>query len=173
MVEIKSLLGNVLREVDADNLSNASLSSADLRNANLRYANLSSADLRSTNLFYANLSYADLRYADLFYANLGYANLRYADLRGADLSYADLINADLRSTKINWNSHSLIAEILRQKAENDYKRRMIAGLILVSTDWCWKDFLALPISKKDKAWVFSVLKEYVTNDNPAPIKLEV
>jgi hypothetical protein len=97
--------GDVLKEVDAANLSganlsSANLSSADLRSADLRGADLSSADLRGANLRGADLSSADLRGANLRGANLSGANLSSADLRGADLSSADLRGEKLKSTPV-------------------------------------------------------------------------
>jgi len=73
----------------------ASLSGADLQDADLRGADLSGANLQDADLQYADLRGADLQDADLSGADLSGANLRDADLRGADLSGADLRGADL------------------------------------------------------------------------------
>ena len=88
------------------------------------------ADLRGAYLVCANLEGADLRGADLKYANLRGANLGGACFVGADLS-----NTNLEGAILNWQSHPLIAVILLQHNE-----RRLAGLVLVSTDWCWDDF---------------------------------
>ncbi len=70
MIEIRNLNGQVLRKVEADNLSGADLSGADLRYADLSGAGLSGADLRYANLSGANLSGADLSGANLSGARL-------------------------------------------------------------------------------------------------------
>ena len=82
------------------NLSGANLSEAYLFNADLRFATLDSANLRDANLGGANLSIAKLRGASLagawlFNANLSGADLRLAKLRDADLSDANLSGANL------------------------------------------------------------------------------
>lgn len=132
-----------LLTVDSDTLSGADLSYADLRYA----------DLRAANLYGANLRYADLRDADL-----RYADLRYADLRCADLCAANLHHAALRGAKINWNSHNLIAEILRQNAREDIEKLQIPGLIILLKDRCWDYFLKL--DHPQKGWAIQVLKDY-------------
>ena len=65
MLRILNLNGDLLLEVDADNLSGADLSCADLSGADLSCADLSDANLRDANLRDADLSCADLRDADL------------------------------------------------------------------------------------------------------------
>jgi uncharacterized protein YjbI with pentapeptide repeats len=147
-------------------LSGADLSGADLRDANLRGAYLSDADLTGTNLTGAYLSGADLSRADLSRANLSGADLSRANLSGADLSRANLFGADLSGAAINWNSHDLIAELLRQAAGESWQRRALAGLILVSRDWCWKEFLAL--EHPEQEWALDVLRQYVTDGDGAP-----
>jgi hypothetical protein len=164
-IQIASIFGSVLFEGDfeclADAVKAAVKAKADLSYANLSYANLSYANLRSADLSYANLSYANLRSADLSYANLRSADLRSANLRSADLSYADLSYA-----KINWQSHECISELLRVAAGLDHEKRKIAGLILVSRDWCWDDFIAL----KDPlmGWAIDELAKHVVDGDGAP-----
>jgi hypothetical protein len=125
----------------------------DLRRANLSDANLSDANLSDANLSDANLSRVDLRRANLFGANLSDANLSGANLRGA---------------MFNWQSHDLSAEVLRQAAGDDVQRRMLAGLILVSRNWCWNVFLAAPIDPALREWGLSVLRGYVRPGDNAP-----
>ncbi len=126
---------------------------ANLRGANLRGANLRDADLRGADLWGANL-----RGANLWDANLRGANLRGANLRGANLWDADLRDADHKKIKLNWQSHDLLAELLRQSAGDNSQRRMVAGLILVSRDWCWNKFMALDIPEKQ--WAIDVLRQF-------------
>jgi uncharacterized protein YjbI with pentapeptide repeats len=119
--------------------------------ANLRYANLQSADLQSANLRYANLQSA----------NLQFAHLHSADLHSANLNYAHL----------TWKSHDLLAEILSRAAGDNTDRRKIAGLVLVSRDWCWEEFelmLADATNQELSAWVRSVLWPLGTEQSPAP-----
>jgi uncharacterized protein YjbI with pentapeptide repeats len=149
----------------------ADLWGADLRGANLRHADLGGADLR-----HADLSDANLRYANLVGANLGCANLGHADLSGADLSGADLGGAnlgganlryaDLRGAKFNWQSHALLSEILLRAAGDNMGRRMLAGLVAVSTDWCWDQWLSL--EHPERAWAIAELAKWVRPDDGAP-----
>ena len=96
MIEIKhKITGEVLAQVDVDNLLAANLSGANLRDADLRGSDLSGSNLRGSDLRRADLRWADLRWADLSEADMSGANLRDADLRGSDLRRADLRWADL------------------------------------------------------------------------------
>jgi uncharacterized protein YjbI with pentapeptide repeats len=182
-MQILSTLGSVLFEDNSvsikETLENAVKQNADLQYANLQYANLQYANLQYTNLYNANLQYADLRYANLQYANLRYANLQNANLQNADLYNANLQNADLQyanlynanlqyanlyNAKLNFTSHNLLAEILKRAALDDVKHRKIAGLVLISTDWCWDKFISL----KDPSmkWALTELaKMIVLEDN--------
>jgi hypothetical protein len=136
-------------------------SRADLCGANLSGANLFDADLSGANLSGVNLSCANLSRANLYRANLSGANLCGADLSGANLSHADLCGA-----KINWQSHDLISELLRREAGDDIDKRMVAGLILVSRDWCWEKFLA--INRPLREWAIETLRKWVQPNDGAP-----
>ena len=103
------------------------------------------------------LRYADLRYANLQGADLQGADLRYANLWGADLQGADLRGANLWGAVMNWQNHDLLAELLRHEAGDDVQKRCLAGLVLLSRDWCWKEFLAIEHPEKD--WALRVLVE--------------
>ena len=118
-------------------------------------ADLQAADLRGADLRGAYLRYADLQDANLRYADLRYANLRYADLKGA---------------RINWQSHDLIAELLSRAAGDDIEKRKIAGLILVSRDWCWDKFLKIGDPLQD--WAIDTLQQYVVDGDGAPKALK-
>lgn len=136
-------------------MSWANLSGADLSWAYLRGANLCRAELIGANLSWANLVGAKLSLANLIGANLSGANLRRTELIGANLSGADLSGANL-----NWQSHDLIAEILRQAAGNRPQRRALAGLILISRDWCWEEFLGLRVPPTVRAWALETLRPW-------------
>lgn len=96
------LTGAVLRDASFKraNLSGADLSGADARNAKLVSAQMHGTMLDGANLVRADLTKADLqgaslREADLTRAKLFRANLREADLTGARLEGTDLLNAEL------------------------------------------------------------------------------
>jgi len=133
-------------------------------------------DLSGADLSGANLSGAYLSGANLSGANLGGANLRGANLSGANLSEANLSEAylreaNLREAALNWQSHNLLAEVLRRAADDDVPRRMLAGLILISHDWCWGKFLALNIDPELREWGLSVMRGYVQPGDNAPLAL--
>ena len=109
---------------------------------------------------------ADLRGADLSDAYLIGADLRGADLSDAYLRGADLRGADLRGAKLNWQSHNLLAEILRRAAGDDVAKRKIAGLILVSFDWCWEKFLSIDEPLRD--WALDELAKRAQPEDSAP-----
>jgi uncharacterized protein YjbI with pentapeptide repeats len=151
--------------VEAGVKAGADLEGADLEGANLRGADLQGADLRGADLRGAYLGGADLEGADLQGAYLRGADLRGADLRGADLRGADLQGAylqgaDLRGANVNWQSHDILAEILRQDAGADIKRRSFAGLVLISRDWCWSTWLRLDVTAEVR-WAASVLAKWI------------
>jgi uncharacterized protein YjbI with pentapeptide repeats len=147
-------------------LSGAYLSGADLSGAYLSGAYLSGAYLSGADLSGAYLRGADLSGAYLSGAYLSGAYLSGADLSGAYLSGAYLRGADLSGAIINWASHALIAEILRQAAGDDIEKRMFAGLVAISLDWCWKKFLSLTTPMLD--WALDVCAEYVREGDGAP-----
>lgn len=164
--QLKKVLDEHARWLLAKGGARADLCSADLFGANLRAANLFGANLFGANLRDADLHNADLRYADLHNADLCDANLGYANLCYADLRNANLRNADLFGATINWQSHDLIAELLRRAAGEDVERRKVAGLILVSRDWCWDRFLGMADPQRE--WALGVLREYVRECDGAP-----
>ena len=112
-------------------------------------ANLREADLRE-----ANLWGTDLREADLRGANLGGANLRGANLWRANLREANPQNIKVLSI----TDHNLLSQILLNHAETT-KQREWAGLIAISLDWCWKDFLE-NMSPSCIKWCISILNKW-------------
>ena len=164
------------------NLGGANLRDAYLRDAYLRGVHLGCADLRDADLGCAYLRGANLHGANLRGANLHGADLRGAYLRGADLGDvhlrdADLGDADLRGVhlhgangesraKLAWQSHDLIAEILRRAAGDDVAKLKVAGYILMCRDKCWGDFLKLrdPLL----GWALDVLRPWANGDESAP-----
>jgi uncharacterized protein YjbI with pentapeptide repeats len=132
-------------------LSNSDLSNSNLSNSNLRYSNLSNSNLSNSNLSCSDLSCSDLS---------------CSDLSGSDLSGSDLSGSDLSGSNLNWQSHDLIAEILLRSAGDDYEKRSIAGLILISRDWCWDKFVALPVSNEIITWFIDTLAPFAENSEP-------
>jgi hypothetical protein len=173
MIKIKNTAGETLYECEGANLRGANLRGANLVGANLYGANLCDANLcganlRDANLCDANLCGANLRDANLRDANLRDANLHDASLRYANLRYADIHGANLGGAKLNWQSHDLLSEILRRAAGRDISKRQIAGLILVSRDMCWSNFLDLDLPSDLRAWALGTLAGYVVEGDDSP-----
>lgn len=89
------------------------------------------------------------------------ANLSYADLGYANPSGVDLKNTSLSDANLSWESHDLIAEVLLRAAEQDPQRRSFAGLILVSRDWCWDEWVSLVKEFPNEGkWAFEILSSW-------------
>src|SRR5215216_6692159 len=93
--------GRVVVDLKGADLSEASLSEANLMAADLSEAHLQGADFLKADLRGANLKKAKLSDADLSGAHLSAVNLHGADLRGADLSDRSLSDADLRGADLS------------------------------------------------------------------------
>lgn len=123
-----------------------------------------------------NLPRANLSGASLYGADLSGADLSGANLSGADLYKANLSRVNLYKAKISWQSHSIIAALLKQHARKDADHRATAGLILVSTDWCWEAYEALAESSErwaaEWAWALETLAPYVKEGDNAPAVLQ-
>jgi hypothetical protein len=163
------LRGAILAGAD---LRGADLIGAHLAGANLTEVDLAGANLRGAHLRGAYLTEADLTGADLTGANLGGAYLVGADLtganlRGADLTGANLRGADLVGARINWSCHWLVAELLFRAAGRSVRRRKVAGLVAVSTDWCFDHFRLL---RRDPSWGWALdtLAPHVKEGDVAP-----
>jgi len=143
--ELTMILGDHKKWIDGEGGKSADLSGAYLRGAYLSGANLSGAYLSG--------------------ANLSGANLRGADLRGAYLR-----GANLSDVTMNWGSHDLIAEVLRRAAGDHIGKLQVAGLILVSRDKCWDDFLSMRVAHKK--WALSELRKWVKDGDGAPSVLK-
>jgi len=167
-IEIKSQFdGSALfAHYKEENSIKITLEAAVMAGADLAGANLAGADLAGAYLAGANLARANLARANLARAYLAGANLARAYLAGANLDGANLDGANLAGIKVNWTSHDLIAEILRRWAKDSIPRRMIAGLILVSRDWCWPQFLKINHPEKEAA--LTELSRWLQKDEKAP-----
>ncbi len=69
---------------------------------------------------------------------------------------------------MNWQSHQLLSEILFQAAGSNTQRRMIAGLIKISTDWCWGQFLSIETDPTLRDWALDELATWVTAESEPP-----
>uniref|UniRef100_A0A6M3J9S7 Pentapeptide repeat-containing protein n=2 Tax=viral metagenome TaxID=1070528 RepID=A0A6M3J9S7_9ZZZZ len=153
------------------NLTDADLTDANLTRADLTGANLTRADLTDANLTGANLTGTRLAGADLTDANLTRADLTRADLTGATLTgaYLDgayLAGANLTGARLRWQSHDLIAEILRQAAGHDSERLALTDDVRRYRDRCWDQWLdsGHPLL----SWALDVLRPWAVGDPNAP-----
>ena len=76
-----------------------------------------------------------------------------------DLRSANLRSANLPGAELNWQSHELLSEILRQNAKS-IDQFMVAGLLLVKKELCWKDFKSIEGFDELKQWAFDVFRQY-------------
>jgi len=143
----------------------ANLDGANLRGVNLRMANLRCVDLEGANLQCANLSGANLRCAGLEGANLWRADLQSANLEGANLWRANLQSANLEGAKLNWRSHTLLAEILWRAADTE-PRKMLAAFVGQRTEWCWEEWEKWKHPEQD--WAIAELVKWVQDGDSAP-----
>ncbi len=88
------------KEGQRANLSDASLSGANLSKANLSEANLCGAHLSNANLSEANLSGADLSDANMQEVKLKGADLHMSTMRGAIFTWTELCMAKLDNSKL-------------------------------------------------------------------------
>ncbi len=174
VIEIKSWVdGKVLFAVEAANLA-AAMEAAVKAETNLTYASLVGARLigarlDGASLVGASLVGARLDGASLDGASLVGASLVGASLVGASLDGASLDGASLVGASLSWQSHSLIGELLFRAAGQDIEKRKVSGLISLSRDWCWKDFLAM--ADPLRPWVFETLRPWAQHENtPKEIK---
>lgn len=153
---------------DCADPSGVKLQNTNLKRVNLAFSYLIRANLQGVNLQGANLKGANMEDSDLRGANLRDASLQGANLQGANLSSANLQGANLRDTQLHranldWYSHELLGEILRQAAGKDVDRRALAGLVSQSNDWCWeywKKTARQPQWQEQASWAARVLLEW-------------
>lgn len=131
--------------LDYLDLSDLDLSGANLQGANLINANLDGCDLRHTVLDTAilvgsSMVGAEMETCFLRQAILDDANMTNANLSRADFSHCDLQTVTFTGARINWNSHDLIAEILRRESGGDFEKLKAAGFLLVNRDKCWTQY---------------------------------
>ncbi|MBP0001791.1 MAG: pentapeptide repeat-containing protein [Cyanobacteria bacterium SID2] len=129
------------------NLSEANLSQASLSRINLRNACLSVANLSGANLERANLKGAKLNVAKLSSSNLRGANLRDADLNVANLIRADLTGADLFQASL------IRTEMLRADLSGaDLRGANLSGAMLKEAKLPRANFLGANLSEVDLSY---------------------
>jgi hypothetical protein len=115
------------------------LSNADLSSADLRLVDLSEADLSKVNLREANLSNARLNGADLNNAVLSDADLPGAFLTGANLINGNLSGANLRSAYLD-NADLSLATLNRADLGGAFLRDTdLRGAALIEADLSYAD----------------------------------
>jgi len=168
-------------------LDGASLVGASLDGARLVGASLVGASLVGARLNGARLDGASLDGASLDGARLDGARLVGASLVGARLDGARLDGARLVGARLNWQSHWLLAELLRRDlverldgsnedgeadaadlTQDDLDRFAVIGVILSMRDWCWGEFLAVPVRPEVKDWAINVFARYRIDGDNAP-----
>lgn|SRR5574341_1200924 len=93
--------------------------------------------------------------------------------RAAALTLEALRAPRLSGATINWQSHALISALLLREAGTDHtdadtvQRRAFAGLIAVSTDWCWDVWLTMR-APYPRVTAWDVLAPYVRDGDDAP-----
>lgn len=147
-------------------LSHADLRSCDLRGFDLAGLNLQGAQLGCAQMECAclrgvNLRHAALRWVTFTRASLLRADMRWADVRESVFYQSDLQLTRLQGARLEWTSHDLLAEILLRAAGKDLAKRQLAGLVLVSRDWCWSTFLSTRHPLRE--WAVDVLARRVTS----------
>lgn len=146
-------------ELKGANIENADLRGAILYRSDLRFINLAGAKLAQARLCGSNLAGANFFGAIIYNADFSFTNLAGANFDRTNLGGANFCRANLKCTNLDVDvpptkSHDFIAEILLR--ENHKYSREVAGLILVSMDWCWNDFLNY-FDKNKIAWAKKVL----------------
>jgi hypothetical protein len=91
-----------------------------------------------------------------------------------------LYRANFEGAKINWQSHSLLSELLRRAAGEDLLKQAMAALIGTHTDWCWAVWMndSAPegcqkahwdlLVSRPRNWALGVLTTYLKDDEAAP-----
>ena len=93
-----------------------------------------------------------------------------AHLTGAHLAGANLAGADLTGARVNWQSHSLLGEILWRAADT-IELQKYAAFAARRTNWCWAEFLAHGKTCPEVAWALDPLRPWVQDGDNAPDSL--
>lgn len=137
---------------------------ADLRDADL---------IRMLRIDGMNVDSSDLSGVRFGPANVERVAFEFCDLRGADFRSASLWGATFFQCKLagirpQWSSHDLIAALLMAEARQSIAKRKLAGLLLVSRDWCWgqvDQYLTQYGDRDSTRWALTTLAQYCRSDD--------
>ena len=126
------------RDFSSTNFHRAIFVRTNLAGATMSCSNFYESDFTEASLERAYLSCADCHGANFTNAILDGANLANADFSGCDFTGASLVNTylptcNLDGAVLNWDSHDLVAEVLR-RAATTVLERSIAGLFQMCRD---------------------------------------
>lgn len=158
-------------DLSATNFNNGTFVRTKLVGSIMSCANFYSCDFTGADMQRTYLSCADCHGANFQDALLDGAILANADLSGANLTGCSLVNAylptcNLDCARLNWNSHDLVAEVLRRDAGEDLIRRSVAGLFLASRDVEIGRLLTFQLPSS--AWAINELARWVEDGDGAP-----
>lgn len=68
------------------------------------------------------------------------ATFKDADVRTLETDHSEFYTSRIQLAKVNPYSRDMLAEILRVKAGDDWKKLELAAFIKCSPDLCWRDF---------------------------------
>jgi len=99
----------------------------------------------------------------------GRRNFYAADLGTANLYGADLSFADLRDVTMDWNSHELIGERIRQAATQIWQKQVAAFVLAGAREdgWCW-DFYRENMPKDWLEYALNTMAPWVKDGDGAP-----
>lgn len=142
----------------------------NLAGATMSCSNFYECDFTGASLERAYLSSADLHESDFTNAVLDGANLANADMSRTILTGASFVNAYLPTCKLdgavlNWESHDLVAEVLRRAARSDISRS-IAGLFLVSREMSIVDIFDFVVPGMN--WALNECMRWLREGDNAP-----
>jgi hypothetical protein len=155
IVEVRHVDGHLLASVEAESLAHC-----DFRNMRL-----DGADFRGQKLCIRPPVGGSGTHHTALFDN---ADLTEADFRGADISEnyfrgCTLTNARFDGARINFCSHTVLAEIVRQRANCDPAKLGGAQFILDHPRWTWRDFLYN--ETPESPWVHQILKTFMLPDD--------
>lgn len=158
---------------DAMNLFKESINNANMKRLELRSIFVSDSQLEGVSFAYSDLEQAKFRNINsrgisFYYSDLSYSKFENVNLYGCLFTHANLYNIRLIDCTIDWTSHDIVAELLRQEANGDIEKIKIAGAVLLSRHKCWKDLMKVA-KQEDYEWALEVLSKYATESNPLPV----
>lgn len=151
-------------------LGGATFMGCAMLGSNFEAAQLVQTSFIATYLEKSCFDRANCHLADFGHADLTQASFRNANVETATFWHATLIDANFEGANINWQSHDLLSEILRQHALTTEQLK-IAGLLLVSRHQCWNGLLQLAKAEADQEnveWAKRTLLKFALKDSECP-----